>query len=465
MRKSINAKKSRVVPSPQGPKASNPLSSSNAATAPLQIQQRLNAVLASSPAPPAQKGNLAAPNALAFSAQSRMPLSRLVNSFAAALHAVYVVALTEKAQHGLFSSSSSLVDTSGHSGKYLACSTASTRWLNGVSRLLGQTLSLDDLARLEHMFPHWLRMTWRMHRRLGNSSPEELEESVHEAGERRECFGQLSARVYFLADHVVSVEEAEDFLSKHLEEWKRESQKVNTNTNSNKLLQHPALSVTAYQSLIQQEKKGEAESSRPASEKQDTLFSSTATDEEEEENGCHAKEEMSDSERQRLLGMISPELSASLPESKLHDVLRQIKKEVNNEDVKEYRRIEAQRVVEQLVHIFTLIRAFFGLKQTALNVSQVLQRLQKEGSRTQELPSLLHALRQLLRIPASGLSLVRLDPASGEAVVVTESSLDGKESWDGMALCLDRSAASIKGVAAAVGEIELHDEDSSSRAS
>lgn len=169
----------------------------------------------------------------------------------AALHAVYLVTMIDKAQrgrnyHAINAFASTRVPGSGTvapcgdgfsslpSSMPLASVLVNGRWLDGVSQVLqGSQLSMDDLAGLAQVFPQWLRIKWSRssHRHpttlssfsgkesltspyypVSSSSSSSLETSSLAATNAALPPPVLQARVYLTGDHVISEEEAETFL-------------------------------------------------------------------------------------------------------------------------------------------------------------------------------------------------------------------------------------------------------------
>jgi len=149
---------------------------------------------------------------------------KLVSTLSSALHAVYLISMTEKAQRGSYSSAYRRSSPSGSgsgemrvSSPPLASVRVNGRWLDGVSQLLhGVPLTMDDLARLAQLFPQWLRIQWSRapspfysppsfssSLSLENSSSLSLSSSSSSSPPPL-----LQARLYLTADHVVSMEEA-----------------------------------------------------------------------------------------------------------------------------------------------------------------------------------------------------------------------------------------------------------------
>lgn len=153
---------------------------------------------------------------------------KLVWRLSSALHAVYLITMTDKAQRGGYSSASTSLPEGGsrrHGGPFASPPLASVwvngRWLAAVALLQHSVpLTMDDLARLSQLFPQWLRIQWR----LASSLPKDTRplSSSLSFGDALPVSGSsssplpLQARLYLTANHVVSIEEAATALRERL---------------------------------------------------------------------------------------------------------------------------------------------------------------------------------------------------------------------------------------------------------
>lgn len=159
----------------------------------------------------------------------RLPLpehqEKLVWTLSSALHAVYLITMTERAQRG---SSSGMYKKESENGSTsdgmhlssppLASVLVNGRWLDGVSQFLHCVpLTMDDLARLSQLFPQWLRIQWStapvsFDARPSFSSPLSLGGALPLSGSPSLSSSSppplLQARLYLTANHVISIEEA-----------------------------------------------------------------------------------------------------------------------------------------------------------------------------------------------------------------------------------------------------------------
>eukprot|EP00796_Vickermania_ingenoplastis_P006726 gene6726-4821_t len=376
----------------------------------------------------------------------KKPLSAFARYFANALHAVYVVSLTEKAQHGVDCTSSEArkrkLLVAGT--PYLVSTEVTSRWVRGVTQLLRQSLTLDDVARLALVFPQWLHVKWSALPARSIFRPTGMSESI--AVERTEQFLEFRARLYLTADHVISVAEAEEYLERELHLWQKSSPR------GAGVRDHPVAHCTAQAAYLKQQAQqgvishGSSSHTDLEGKEEKQCPGSSAPNGETSTSDGAAEEHFED--REVLLSMISPELRMSLSAEKLNALLSQVRREANKEDQKAYERNEAQRVVEQLVEIYQHIRTIFGSKFNVMSLGVAVDRLVDQGySDLQKRGQVLRAIDELVDIPSSGLSLLQVD-SGGSSSPVKCAALSSEE-LGGWMLCLHKDVASLRSVAEA----------------
>lgn len=381
------------------------------------------------------------------------PSASMTAFLAEAVHAIYVVSLTQHAQRGVLhyslqnsplvahSPDSSTPSIEAKSVTPAAILHISSRWLDGVSRILNQPFTLDDLSRVTVVFPQWVAVKWTVSPNAYQQSPLSTTLARSErgadpslAGSSPIPYGALQARIYLYSAVVISVEDAQKAVTSFFSSSSRSYPESSSSP----------LHMTAYKAWRESlSSPSEAIKAVPAS----------LTSTKDAQLGRPFKRQRSEALGKKLRSMISSELKESLSEEKLDLLLAQLEKDLNHEEEKKYMQIEKQRLLEQLVETYEHIHSIFGMQRVAMSLPTLLKHLKREGSAIQHQDLLLEVLQHLAGIPASGLSLCHINSVVTAQGSSSESASEAK-SVENTVVQLDRTKVAVKEVVIAVKKVQ-----------
>lgn len=435
-----------------------------------------------------------------------------VTHLAQLLHSMYLVSFTEKAQLGSIyplqggagpSSTASRLENDDAAALRRAAPTVpiDERWLAAVTRYSNSTVTLDDVAKVTRCFSRFMQMRW-VAAPLSDGMPA-VRAACEETPDRHFTTSAAAlepwhvlrsradpnacARLCLLQSRVPSVDDAKAHLLSVIEA------KGNTAAQQqwkNSVTHFTAIAAYRLQVLETQspseKMKVEEVLSKDDSHAVAVASLDAAAPSREDKGDAVLVSYISDAE---LLAQMSPDLRHALSAEKQLAVLRQLRRDVAQVDVKEQAAVQLRHTQERLVSAYEHLRSLFGTKLRSLSAARLLSSLHRD--------SLFHSaqdgatlLSSLLAIDASGLTAATILKSTVTAVegekkekrrrtergrsvlppapplpsvadaetVISIKSVEGfsAEALDFVLVTFDPAVGSVKGVINAVGETARH---------
>ncbi|KAG5464428.1 hypothetical protein LSCM1_00614 [Leishmania martiniquensis] len=360
------------------------------------------------------------------------------------LHSMYLVSLIEKAQLGAIhyrgtgSSykvakplSSAAASSPPASPGFLASHekpmhsvAIDDRWLDAIMRYCRFTCSVDDVARVAMAFNELVRVRWTLQTSRGCAAPlahtrgdglpevtESLSLSAQDQsltsvrGKTISSVGELRGRLYLMASHVISVEEAEEHLQKTL-------QRRGT-TAAQHAWRELVNRQTAYAAYAAS-REGVAIGTHGVEGGGDTARGWRAPDattgslEDSSDTGTGEKTAACEWSDDQLLQQLSSELRASLSGPMRRALLSQMRRDAAHTEKHEQHRTAERQLSERVVSAYEQVRALLGGKQASGCSAWSLLVAMRDESRFDDALDAVALLSRLLCIPASGLTATML---------------------------------------------------------
>ncbi|KAG5489009.1 hypothetical protein JIQ42_00629 [Leishmania sp. Namibia] len=301
------------------------------------------------------------------------------------------------------------------------------RWLDAVTRYCHFTCSIDDVARVAMAFPELVRVRWTLQTSRGSAPPpvrvradghsdatEPLslsasDQQVTSARSRAaSSVGKLLGRLYLMASHVISVQEAELHLQQALQ---RKGTLAAQHAWRELVNHHTAYSAYAdwTKSVMAPSPDVKAGGAAPPMWQAPNATAGTLDDFSDTSTG--GKATACDKSDDQLLQQVSAELRVSLSAPMLRALLTQMRRDVAQTEKHERQRTAERQLSERVMSAYEQVRALLGGKHASSRSAWSLLVAMRAESRFHETLDAVALLSRLLCISASGLTATMLREA------------------------------------------------------